>query len=91
MGYLYQRLTQLAWSPLAIIVTQALLRGAYHLYQGAGAFVGNVAMGLIFGWYYHRTKRLGPLITAHTLIDAVAFVGYPLISDNVLETLGFGG
>ncbi len=91
VGYLYRRLTELAWSPFAIILTQALLRGAYHLYQGAGAFVGNVAMGLIFGWYYHRTGRLAPLIAAHTLIDAVAFVGYPLISDNILQTLGFGG
>jgi membrane protease YdiL (CAAX protease family) len=89
VGYLYRRLSELAWSPLAIIITQALLRGAYHLYQGAGAFVGNVVMGLIFGWYYHRTGRLAPLIAAHTLIDAVAFVGYPLISANVAETLGF--
>jgi len=79
----------LAWSPLTIILIQAFLRGAYHLYQGAGAFGGNLVMGLIFGWYYHRSGRLAPLIAAHTLIDAVAFVGYPLISANVAETLGF--
>ena len=91
VGYLYRRLSQLAWSPGAIILTQAILRGAYHLYQGAGAFVGNVAMGLIFGWYYHRTGRLAPLIAAHTLIDAVAFVGYPLVSADVVQTLGFAG
>jgi len=91
VGYLYRRLSQLAWSPVAIILTQAILRGAYHLYQGAGAFVGNVAMSLIFGWYYHRTGRLAPLIAAHTLIDAVAFVGYPLVSADVVQTLGFAG
>jgi membrane protease YdiL (CAAX protease family) len=89
VGYLHHRLTALAFSPVAIIVIQALLRGTYHLYQGFGAFVGNVLMGLIFGWYFHRTRRLGPLIAAHTLIDAVAFVGYPVISDNFPEILGF--
>lgn len=89
VGYLHNRLTALAFSPVAIVVIQALLRGTYHLYQGFGAFMGNFAMGLIFGWYFHRTRRLGPLIAAHTLIDAVAFVGYPVVSDNFPEILGF--
>lgn len=89
VGYLYRRLGQLSVSPVAIIVTQALLRGFYHLYQGFGMFVGNVVMGLIFGWYFHRTKRLAPLIAAHMAIDTVAFVGYPVVSDNFPEILGF--
>ena len=89
VGYLHNRLSALAFSPLAIVISQALLRGTYHLYQGFGAFVGNIVMGLIFGWYFHRTRRLVPLIAAHTLIDAVAFVGYPVISENFPETLGF--
>lgn len=89
VGYLHNRFTALAFSPKAIVVIQALLRGTYHLYQGFGAFVGNVVMGLIFGWYFQRTRRLAPLIAAHTLIDTVAFVGYPVISDNFPEILGF--
>jgi len=89
VGYLHNRLSALAFSPFAIVMSQALLRGTYHLYQGFGAFIGNVVMGLIFGWYYHRTRRLVPLIAAHTVIDAVAFVGYPVISDNFPEILGF--
>lgn len=77
VGYLFNRLRQLGWSPWVIIVGAAVLRGTYHLYQGFGGFAGNIAMGLIFGAIYLRSKRLLPLITAHIAIDTVAFVGYP--------------
>ena len=36
-------------------------------------------MGLIYGYYYHRTGRVWPLVIAHFLIDAVAFVGYSFL------------
>ena len=51
----------------------SLLRGAYHLYQGFGAGLGNIAMGLVFGYAWQRTGRLWPLVIAHGLIDTVAF------------------
>ena len=35
-------------------------------------------MGLVFGAWYLRTRRTMPLVIAHTLLDVVAFVGYPL-------------
>ncbi len=35
-------------------------------------------MGLVFGWCYKRWGRVMPLVVAHTIIDIVAFVGYPL-------------
>ena len=38
------------------------VRGAYHLYQGFGGFVGNLIMGVIFGLIYLRWKRVGPLV-----------------------------
>ena len=53
-----------------------MLRGAYHLYQGLGGFLGNIAMGLVFGPVWQRTNRLWVLVGAHTLIDVVAFLGY---------------
>ena len=61
----------------------AVVRGSYHLYQGFGGFVGNVVMGLLFGWLYLRWRRTMPLVAAHTLIDAVAFVGYALLRGKV--------
>ena len=64
-------------------VAQAVLRGAYHLYQGLGGFVGNVVMGLVFGRVWQRTNRLWALVGAHTLIDVVAFLGYALLAGVV--------
>jgi len=77
VGYLYARLRDLGWKTWPIILVAAALRGSYHLYQGFGAFVGNFALGLIFGWMYTRYGRVLPLIIAHFIIDTAVFVGYP--------------
>lgn len=83
VGYLLTRFRQLAWSENLALLAAAVLRGSYHLYQGLPGFVGNVAMGLVFGRLWQRTNRLWPLIVAHTLIDVVAFVGYALLRGKV--------
>lgn len=83
VGYLFTRWAQAGWGTLMIIGTSALVRGTYHLYQGFGGFVGNVAMGLLLGWVYTRTRRVMPLVIAHTLLDVAAFVGYAVLADRV--------
>lgn len=83
VGYLFTRWRQAGWSAPVIVGVSAVIRGSYHAYQGFGGFVGNVAMGVIFGVIYRRTGRLGPLIVAHALLDIVAFVGYILVRDHV--------
>ena len=83
IGYLFVRFGQLGWSPLVILLTTAVIRGAYHLYQGFGGFIGNLIMGLIFGLIYLRWKRVAPLVVAHTLLDVAAFVGYALVAPHV--------
>jgi membrane protease YdiL (CAAX protease family) len=83
IGYLLRRLDQLGWTPWKAILFSAILRGSYHLYQGFGAFIGNATMGVIFGFLYRRWGRVTPLIIAHTLIDAVAFVGYAALHGRV--------
>lgn len=83
VGYLMTRLRQLRWGVPAAIVAAAALRGSYHLYQGVGPGIGNFVMGLVFGYWFHRTKRVMPLIVAHALIDIVAFVGYLLLADSL--------
>lgn len=82
VGYLMTRLKQLGWSTAATIVTAAALRGSYHLYQGIGAGIGNFAMGLVFGYLFHRTGRVLPLIIAHAVLDIFAFVGYLAFADT---------
>lgn len=83
VGYLFTRWAQAGWSTWTIILTSALIRGGYHLYQGFGGFIGNVAMGIILGWFYTRTRRVMPLVVAHTLLDVVAFVGYAALAGRV--------
>jgi membrane protease YdiL (CAAX protease family) len=83
VGYLLTRLRQLRVHPAVALACSALLRGGYHLYQGFGAGLGNVAMGLIFGYTWERAGRLWPLIVAHGLIDTVAFVGYALLAGQL--------
>jgi membrane protease YdiL (CAAX protease family) len=83
VGYLLSRLDRLGVKPPAAIAISAVIRGSYHLYQGAGGFIGNATMGVIFGFLYRRWGRVTPLIIAHTLIDAVAFVGYALLAGHV--------
>jgi hypothetical protein len=78
IAYLFDRLRRLGWSWWAVILSTAALRGAYHAYQGVGAIVGNFVMGVVFGWCYKRWGRVMPLVIAHTLLDIVAFVGYPV-------------
>jgi membrane protease YdiL (CAAX protease family) len=82
-GYLLHRLRQLGWSDNRALAVSATLRGSYHLYQGLGGFVGNLVMGLLFGRIYQRWGRTTPLVVAHTLIDAVAFVGYAALVGHV--------
>ncbi|ROR31046.1 hypothetical protein EDF63_2478 [Curtobacterium sp. JUb34] len=81
IGYLYARLGDLGWGRWQVILSTALLRGSYHLYQGFGAFVGNAVMGVVFGWIYTKWGRLMPLIVTHCLLDAAVFIGYPWVAN----------
>ncbi|WP_055488897.1 CPBP family intramembrane glutamic endopeptidase [Streptomyces sp. WMMB 322] len=83
VGYLLRRLGQLDFSPWAALAVSSVLRGSYHLYQGIGGLLGNMAMGVVFVLLYRRWGRVGPLVVAHALIDIVAFAGYALFAGKV--------
>ncbi|PKI92110.1 CPBP family intramembrane metalloprotease domain-containing protein [Actinomycetales bacterium SN12] len=91
LGYLFARLRQLGWGVWPIIIATSVLRASYHLYQGPGAFVGNLAMGLLFGWLFARTGRLLPFLVAHFAIDAIVFVGYPWAAATWPALFGLSG
>jgi hypothetical protein len=40
-------------------------------------------MGIIFGALFMRWRRANPMIIAHFLINAVAFIGYALLAPHV--------
>ena len=84
LAYLITRLQQLSWSPVAAIAGSALLRGSYHLYQGWGGFVGNLAMGVLFGVLFLRWgRRTWPFVVAHALLDVAAGIGFILFRDHL--------
>jgi hypothetical protein len=83
VAYLISRLRQLCLRENPAVAVSAALRGSYHLYQGFGGFVGNLVMGLVFGRIWQRTNRLWVLVTAHTIIDVVSFVGYALLASHL--------
>ncbi|HEX3749845.1 MAG TPA: CPBP family intramembrane glutamic endopeptidase [Streptosporangiaceae bacterium] len=83
IGFLLRRLDQLGFRSSRAIALSATLRGSYHLYQGFGGFLGNAAMGVVFGLLYRRWGRVTPLVIAHTLIDMGAFIGYAELHGHV--------
>jgi membrane protease YdiL (CAAX protease family) len=76
VGYLIPRLQRLSFTGAAAVGLSALLRGAYHLYQGWGGFIGNFTLGLFFGAVFLRWRRTWPLVFAHFLLDLGAGFGY---------------
>jgi hypothetical protein len=83
VAYLITRLERVGWTPARAVAGSAVLRGSYHLYQGWGGFVGNLAMGALFGLLFARTRRGWPLVVAHVLLDVGAGVGFILFRDRL--------
>ncbi len=83
LGFLVTRLRQLSWSPAAAVAASALLRGGYHLYQGWGGFLGNLAMGVLFGVLFLRWRRTWPFVIAHLLLDVAAGLGYIVFRERL--------
>lgn len=83
VAYLVTRLRQLGLTEIAAIGSSAALRGTYHLYQGWGGFLGNLAMGALFGLVFLRTRRVWPLVIAHLLLDVGAGVGFILFREHL--------
>ncbi|MGN0127955.1 CPBP family intramembrane glutamic endopeptidase, partial [Glutamicibacter soli] len=83
LGFLFTYVRKLKLGLWTTILASALIRGSYHLYQGIGPMIGNVVMGVVFGWVYHRYGRVMPLVIAHFLLDAIGFVGYLLLGPAI--------
>ena len=71
IGYLFKRLEK--YSPVWIIGFSLLLRASIHTYQGTIMLFSIVPLGLVFGYYYYRYRKLWPLIIAHGLINIMAY------------------
>jgi membrane protease YdiL (CAAX protease family) len=72
-GYLISRLSKTRGVWFAINVSTAI-RLSYHLYQGAEGVLSIITLGLIFGFWFVRTRQLWPLIFAHGYINFLVWV-----------------
>jgi len=68
-----------AWIIAAVL--QALIFGAFHMYQDIAGGVATGTIALIFGLAYYKLRSLWPVIIAHGLIDTygmtVFYLGVP--------------
>jgi membrane protease YdiL (CAAX protease family) len=71
-GFLMTEVTALAGVRTAVIVS-TLVQVSYHLYQGWFNAAGIAVVFLGFSLYYASTRRLLPVVVAHTLMDLMAF------------------
>jgi membrane protease YdiL (CAAX protease family) len=52
------------------------LRVSVHAYQGPWALLTILPIGVLFTWYYGRTRQLWPVIVAHVILDVVGLAQY---------------
>lgn len=74
-GYLQRQFTGLFRNSAAGIVTQGVLFGLAHAYQGWKQVVVIAILGCLLGWLAHWRKSLRPGILAHFLQDLGGLLG----------------
>lgn len=72
IGYFFKRFEK--FHPAIIILVSLLVRVSYHTYQGSTNLIMIFFMGLIFGLYYVKYKKLWPLIIAHGIGNIYHFL-----------------
>jgi membrane protease YdiL (CAAX protease family) len=68
-GYAQTRLEQLKVPTAVVLLLPTALWGVLHLYEGPAAALTIFCLGMLYAWYFFRTRRLWPIIIAHALFD----------------------
>jgi membrane protease YdiL (CAAX protease family) len=68
-GYAQTRLEQLKVPTAVVLLLPTALWGVLHLYEGPAAALTIFGLGMLYAWYFFRTRRLWPIIIAHGLFD----------------------
>ena len=72
IGYFFKRLEK--YHPVIVIGFSMLIRLSYHTYQGWMSLFSIIPLGLVFGYYYYKYKKLWPLIIAHGFGNLIFFL-----------------
>ena len=75
----FRRMARHAFLPLlgdgvAMVMVTSLLFAAYHWWSGIGNITVAFLLGIALMLAYQRLKVLWPVVTAHYLMDVVAFI-----------------
>jgi membrane protease YdiL (CAAX protease family) len=68
-GYAQTRLEQLGLPGPVVVLAPTAFWAVLHVYQGVGPALTVFCLGLLYAVFFHATRRLWPLIIAHTLFD----------------------
>ncbi len=71
--FLIPRLETLFGSGAMAVVVSAILFSSCYLHQGWQGGVGTFVVGLFFGTYYLRRRRIWPLLVSHVLYNSAIF------------------
>ncbi len=73
-AYMIDRLEKLIGKTWIAVLISAVLFGSYHIHQGMMiGFLGATLTGIVFGIYFARTRKLFPLIVAHSIYSLIYF------------------
>lgn len=76
-AYVVTSLTNQGVNHGTAVTVSVVIRLLYHLYLGAVlAALLLIPMGLIFGYYFARRRRLWPIVVAHAATDFLALGGF---------------
>jgi membrane protease YdiL (CAAX protease family) len=70
VGYLIGRMVGYRRGTWGVIMSIAI-RFMLHTYQGLYGLMSITVLGLLFSFFYLRSKKLWPLVTAHIILDAI--------------------
>jgi membrane protease YdiL (CAAX protease family) len=68
-GYLSTELLSLTPRKWIAVILPTLFQGTYHLYQGRLTAIAFTGVFLMFSIYFVKTRRLIPILIAHTVFD----------------------
>jgi uncharacterized protein len=73
-GYAQTRLEQLRLPGPLVVLAPTALWALLHVYQGLAAVAIIFGLGLLWSIWFHRTRRLWPLVVAHIFYDLVGLI-----------------
>jgi membrane protease YdiL (CAAX protease family) len=77
VGYLVTALRRRFGCSVAIHAS-AMIRLSYHVHLGSVAVISILPLGYIFAHWYNSRRSLLPIVTAHAILDVIAFSAFKI-------------